>query len=691
MSTVSSVWALIRRRSVRLTTLAKCADEHPVILDGIVVVMDVAESLDNPILNSPYESPAKHFELGPHGPTGEVKIGRRPSESFIPIPTPKKGRKGEQEAFDFDVTGERREKNSLINEIRYSVDLWRARSYPHVTPHTRKLLEYWAARPPLREDPMLFCQREAAETTIFLSEVAGRHGTPDYRLLLDEQNAVHNDGLPRIGVKMATGTGKTVVMAMLIAWQTINKVYPNDARFAKRFLVITPGITIRNRLRVLLPSDDANYYRERDLVPTDLWEALTQVQVIILNYHVFLLRDAKEIEGVAANTRKLLTAGKAVDPFRETADDMVTRVLRDLSGKGEIIVFNDEAHHCYRNRPLEERTEEDSEARERNKEARVWFWGLRAIREKVGIKSIYDLSATPFYLKGSGYAEGYIFPWVVSDFSLMDAIESGIVKVPRIPIDDDAPGTEVTYLRIWDHVGDRLPKKKSKKAESDSSWVPPEVLEAGLHSLYRSYEKAFRQYEDDLARLGEPPPVFIVVCPNTVVSKLIYDWIAGAEVELPDGSTVLRKGELSLLSNVEGGRWVRRQRTILIDSAQLESGDILKADFKDAAAHEIDAFKTEYRLRNPGADVEKLTDEDVLREVMNTVGKPGKLGEHVRCVVSVSMLTEGWDANTVSHIFGIRRFASQLLCEQVVGRGLRRRSCGHSAWRWSRTTTGARG
>ncbi len=636
-------------------------------------------TLANPILNSPYEAPSRHFEIGPNGPTGVLVEGRRPSESFIPVPVTKKGRgkQADQITFDFDATGERREQNSLINDIRRRVDLWRARNYPGVTSISRKLLLYWAD--PTRENRVLFCQREAAETAIYLTEVAGRHGEPDFRSRVDEENRRHNDGLPRLALKMATGSGKTVVMAMVIAWQTINKAFsPQDARFAKRFLVITPGITIRDRLRVILPSDDGNYYRERDLVPADLWAALQEAQVVITNYHAFLLRDAKEIQGVAANTRKLLNAGKGYDPFKETPDAMVSRVLRDLSGrgKGEIVVLSDEAHHCYRDKPIDQIDDEvDAEAKQRNEDARVWFRGLQAIRRKVGIKAIFDLSATPFYLKGSGYNEGYIFPWVVSDFSLMDAIESGIVKVPRIPVDDDATGDFATYLRLWDHVGDKLPKKKTKGIEAGGVWPPPAVLEGALRSLYSSYARAFDRYERELAAHGEPPPVLIVVCPNTVVSKLVYDWIAGLEVELPDGELALRPGELELFSNVgDNGQWRGRPRTILIDSAQLESGEALSDDFKKAAAKEIDAFKAEYRRRYPGADVDKLTDEDVLREVMNTVGKRDRLGEHIRCVVSVSMLTEGWDANTVSHILGIRRFGSQLLCEQVIGRGLRRRS-----------------
>jgi type III restriction enzyme len=637
----------------------------------------VNEALTNPILNGPYDPPESYFEIGLNGPTGKIIPGRRPSESFIPIPQTKKGHQETLE-LDFDATGERREANQLINDIRRDVEIWRSRNYAGVTPISRKLLQHWADRG--REDRVLYCQREAAETAIFLAEVSGRHGFHDYRSRLDDFNQLHNLGLPRVGLKMATGAGKTVVMAMLIAWQTANKVHaPNDARFAKRFLVVTPGITIRDRLRVILPNEETNYYRERDLVPPDLGPAVAEAQIVITNYHAFLLKDSKEIQGVAANTRKILLRDTKVDPFRETPDAMVTRVLRDFTttGKGrEIVVINDEAHHCYRNAvldggPEDLAAEDRTEAKQRNEDARVWFRGLQAIKRKVGIKAIYDLSATPFYLKGSGYNEGYIFPWVVSDFSLMDAIESGIVKVPRIPVDDDATGDLVTYLRLWDYVGDKLPKKRSAKAEPNAIPLLPDTLEGALYSLYRSYERAFDRYTTTLEAEGEPPPVFIVVCPNTVVSKMVYDWVAGNEVEAPDGSTRLRPGELALLSNIDGGEWLRRPRTVLIDSEQLERGESLKDDFKKAAGAEIDSFRRERQFRGKH---DEITDEDLLREVMNTVGKKGKLGEAVRCVVSVAMLTEGWDANTVTHILGIRRFGSQLLCEQVVGRGLRRRS-----------------
>jgi type III restriction enzyme len=293
------------------------------------------------------------------------------------------------------------------------------------------------------------------------------------------------------------------------------------------------------------------------------------------------------------------------------------------------------------------------------------------------VKVVYDLSATPFFLRGSGYSEGTLFPWVVSDFSLIDAIESGIVKVPRVPVADDAMATQgPTYRDLWLRIRDDLPKKGRGTEQLGGEPILPAELQGALHSLYSNYEKQYRRWEvnAEARAAGRTPPVFIVVCNNTNVSKLVYDFIAGWERELADGATIVVPGKLSIFSNERDGHWAARPNTILIDSEQLESGEAMSAEFKKMAAREIEEFKAEYRARFPGRDTESLTDEDLLREVMNTVGKPGKLGEQVKCVVSVSMLTEGWDANTVTHILGVRAFGTQLLCEQVVGRGLRRMS-----------------
>ncbi|MFC7659573.1 DEAD/DEAH box helicase family protein [Pseudonocardia benzenivorans] len=413
-----------------------------------------------------------------------------------------------QGEIDFDLTGERRERNSLINDIRRDVARWRrGGDYAGVTPISRKLLQHWAD--PHRENRVLFCQREAAETAIFLTEVAGRvHGYPDWRKRLEPENEAHNAGLPRMALKMATGSGKTVVMAMLIAWQTLNKVYSSrDARFTNRFLVVAPGITIKDRLRVLQPEDAQNYYDLRDLVPADLKGGLQHARIAITNYHAFLLRDAKEIKGLAKNTRLLLKGFNKEDAFKETPKAMVSRVLRDLGGSGadkqQIIVINDEAHHCYQDRPIPatagKLTKEESSA---NEEARVWFKGLQAAAKHVGIKQVFDLSATPYYLSGSGYSEGHLFPWTVSDFSLMDAIESGIVKVPRTPVDDDADHEHVTYLRLWDFVGQYLPKKAAKNRVE--GWIPrasSKALSRASTAATRRHSRTGRRSSPRTARL----------------------------------------------------------------------------------------------------------------------------------------------------------------------------------------------
>ena len=477
---------------------------------------------------------------------------------------------------------------------------------------------------------------------------------------------------------MATGSGKTVVMAMLIAWHTLNKrAAPQDSRFSDTFLVVTPGITIRDRLRVLLPNDPENYYHKRDIVPSDLQDQLGQAKIVITNYHSFQPRET-----VAAGKliKSILNDGKQ-SPFTELPDQMVRRVCRELSAKKNIIILNDEAHHCYRGKPESDKEtlkgDELVDAKNREEEARIWISGIEAVKAKIGVKAIYDLSATPFFLRGSGYPEGTLFPWVVSDFSLIDAIESGIVKVPRVPVADDSmTGDQPTYRDLWQRIRENLPQKGRKTDSAGDEPKLPIELQGALHSLYSNYEKSYRLWEKiiDASARGITPPVFIVICNNTNVSKLVFDYISGWEKQVGN-ETYAQAGQLRIFRNDDGnGKWLHRPNTILVDSQQLESGNSLSDDFKKIAAREIEDFKSEYRARFPGRSVDKLTDEDILREVMNTVGKPGKLGEHVKCVVSVSMLTEGWDANTVTHILGVRAFGTQLLCEQVVGRALRRMS-----------------
>ncbi|MFV2063124.1 MAG: BPTD_3080 family restriction endonuclease, partial [Chloroflexota bacterium] len=632
----------------------------------------MATVIENPILNSPFVTPSRHWRITDDGITDEPVDGRRRSAYFIPVPPPKK--KGGQLALqETGWTAERMEENDFINRVREHVDAFRQSGYRGVTPTTREFLERWADH--ARERPLFFCQVEALETAIFLGEIAG-HRQPWIENQLREENERYNPGLYRMAFKMATGSGKTVVMAMIIAWQALNKLAnPQDRRFSDAFLIVTPGITIRDRLRVLYPNFPSNIYQERDLLTSDQLRQLGRARILVTNFHAFIRRDTFE---AASLTRKVL-AGREGDPdqFKETPGEMVRRVCRSLGTKKGIVVLNDEAHHCYQSATQESpkapklNADEKAEAKANAEAARVWLNGLRAVKDKIGVRAVYDLSATPFFLSGSGFREGTLFPWVVSDFSLIDAIESGIVKIPRVPVADDAmTGDSPTYRDLWVRIREDLPRKGRATQDSlgDRRDLPKE-LEGALISLYGHYRGSFEAWQE--AGAGTPP-VFIVVCQNTNISKLVFDWVAGWEKVGPNGTGTPIEGKLPLFSNVDRDGWLERPRTLLIDSAQLESGDAMSKDFKHMAATEIGEFKREYLALNPGASTDDITDEDLLREAMNTIGKRGRLGEQIRCVVSVSMLTEGWDANTVTHILGVRAFRTQLLCEQVVGRGLRR-------------------
>ncbi|ESX79381.1 restriction endonuclease [Mesorhizobium sp. LSHC414A00] len=643
--------------------------------------------LDNPILNTPFAAPAKHWLLDNTGkPTGETVEERRRSEYIVAVATPKRKRGGQEELiFDEETTTERLA-NDRINAIRAEVDQWRISPEASwgVTYETARLLKHWRATD--RERPLFFCQAEAAETMIWLTEVAPR--SPVHAKHVEYFRGVSeaaNPGLFRLAMKLATGAGKTTVMAMLIAWQAINKARrPQSKTFTDAFLLVAPGITIKDRLRVLMPETTNSIYERLSIVPRDMMDDLKKARIVVTNFHAFQLKVKTEI---SKGTLEVLRAREDPDAFearfRETESDMVKRVMAPLMGRRGIIVINDEAHHCYEAPPAsasgpvarseeESQAEADAEAEQARKEARVWINGIRAIDRVIGVKTVYDLSATPFFLRGSGQEEGKLFPWVASDFSLMDAIEAGIVKVPRVPTHDDVvKRDEPIFRHVYKHVRDSLPRKSRRKSKANSPDELPAQLEAALKALYRDYAA---RYDEWITKGAETPPVFIVVANNTSTSKLIHDWIAGW-CENPDEEDITKRrwraGNLALFNNVEDGKQLNRRRTILIDSHELDSGDAISEAFKEVAADEIEAFRRELR-RTPGRDADAMTDADLLREVMNTVGQKGKLGAPVRCVVSVSMLTEGWDANTVTHILGCRAFGTRLLCEQVVGRALRR-------------------
>jgi type III restriction enzyme len=640
---------------------------------------------ENPILNSPYEEPRRHHALGDDGQPLNLppREGRRRSELISPVPPAKKQKKRDTQADFLLEEDEEGQAYTLqnINEIRAHVSAWRRIPNPAdwgVTPVTQRLLQYWRGHNFETVRPF-FCQVEAVETAIWLTEVAPRLKQHAHLWSnLQQANRDANPELMRIALKLATGAGKTTVMAMLIAWQTLNAVRSaNSDRFSRAFLIVAPGITIRDRLQILQPSHPDNYYARRELVPQDLLVDMGKAKIVLTNYHVFKRRETMELSKVG---RAFLQGRDEPIQTLETEGAMLKRACGELLAFKNVVVINDEAHHCYRERAGNDTeapiaAEEREEAKRNTEAARLWISGLEALKKKVGVRMVYDLSATPFFLRGSGYREGTLFPWTVSDFSLMDAIECGIVKLPRIPVADNALEDTPVYRDLWDHIGKSMPKKGAgKSGDLDPlSASFPAKLHTALVSLYGHYEKTYEEWQ----RAGlETPPVFIVVCNNTATSKLVYEWIAG--FERPDDNGEMRtrhQGSLELFRNYDShGNRLTRFNTLLVDSEALEAGEALDATYRALMGDEIEQFKRELRDRGLHKEAENLSDTDVLREVMNTVGRKGRLGEQIRCVVSVSMLTEGWDANTVTHIMGVRAFGTQLLCEQVVGRGLRRQS-----------------
>ena len=651
--------------------------------------MDMTDHFfDHPILNSPYEYPSHHWELDDNGqPTNRILEHRRRVSFITPIPTPKKRRRGQQElifdaaARELGTESQQYKLMETINDLRREVDTWRRIPDPgqwRVTPETARLLRHWRHHSFSNLRPF-FCQVEAAETAVWLTEVAPGLGRRGRRFLdeLADANEQANPGLNRMALKLATGAGKTTVMAMLIAWQTINAVRrPGSRRFTRGFLVMTPGITVRDRLRVLQPNDPDSYYANRELVPGDMLEDLQRAKIVITNYHA--LRPRERLD-VSSGGRALLQGPGAPLETLESEGQMVQRVMPELMAVKNVMVLNDEGHHCYRHKPGDDDegplTREDrQEADRNNEEARVWISGLEIVNRKLGVRQVVDLSATPFFLRGSGYAEGTLFPWTAVDFSLMDAIECGIVKLPRVPVADNISGEQVPVFRnLWEHIRKDMPRAGRSKAANLDPLDLPTTLQTALLALYGHYKTTYEQWQADGVTV---PPCFIVVCNNTSASKLVYDFISGFERQNEDGSTSLQNGRFELFRNFdEYGNRYPIPRTLLIDSQQLESGDRLNDDFRRAAAGQIEQFRWERQERSGNREeADRITEQELLREVMNTVGKEGRLGWSIRCVVSVSMLTEGWDANTVTHVLGVRAFGTQLLCEQVVGRALRRQS-----------------
>jgi len=600
---------------------------------------------ERPILNSPYEVPARHWELDEQGqPTQQIVETRRRADFVTPIPKPRKRKSAMAQQVllpsddaEISTQAQQYDPTSIINQVRSLVEEWRSLPNPNqwqVTPETARLLQHWRHHR-FNDIRPFFCQVEAAETIIWLTEVAPQSGKRAKGILEHLANA-NNDANPdlvRVALKLATGAGKTTVMAMLIAWQTVNAVRrPQSKMFTRGFLVVTPGLTIKDRLRVLQPNDPDSYYASRELVPPDMLDDLGRAKIVITNYHAFKLRQRIEL---SSGGRRLLQGHGDELNTLETEGQMIQRVMGDLMGMKNILAFNDEAHHCYREKPNPDEDEllkgdEKKEAQRNTEAARLWISGLEAVKRHLGLQHVIDLSATPFFLSGSGYVEGTLFPWTLSDFSLMDAIECGIVKLPRVPIADNIAGNDMPMFRtLWEHIGKKMPKKGRAKSENLNPLDLPPQLQTALEALYGHYEKTFHLWQQAGVRV---PPCFIVVCQNTSISKLVYDYISGFTRENEDGSTTLENGRLALFRNFdENGNTLARPNTILIDSEQLESGEVLDSGFRKMAADEIERFRREIIERTGDRmKAENITDQDLLREVMNTVGKPDQLGESIR-------------------------------------------------------------
>ena len=668
-----------------------------------------------PIQNSPFDEPERHWHIR-EGEMPELRHGRRPALYYYR--PPRSGAEGDA-AADVGTAIELK----LVNRIRERLRQWREAAWPGATRTTRELLEYW--RRDGRQQRLFFAQLEAAETIVFLAEARGdfRQGIeipPDEPS--DESRADGYTGFRRYACKMATGSGKTTVMGMLAAWSILNKAAArSDARFSDVVVVVSPNVTIRNRLSELDPSHgEASLYRTRDLVPPHLMARLADGKVLVRNWHVFapqtphagdtsarVLRagvedvryetiqigsktttargrryltpqelDAQTAAGLLEIVdRKLAKDGSLtsvrvrVTRYLESDTALVNRVLgSDCAGRRNLLVFNDEAHHAYRIRRLEaDPGEEDllgdeGEIEEFYQEATVWVEGLDRIHKLRGINACIDLSATPYFLGRVGQDTNRPFPWVVSDFGLTDAIESGLVKIPQLVV-RDSTGAEVPgYFNIWQWVLKRLSpaerggKKATPKPEAVLKWAnPPIAMLAGL------WEELRREWQ---ASKEDPrPPVFILVCKNTKLAKLVYEWLG--EDQPPPG---VPSAKIDGFLNRDG-----RQFTIRVDSKVIAETDTGTAKSKETEwmRRTLDTVgKIDWPRDRVGRPIYPEGFEELARDLGRPLHPPGR---DVRCIVSVGMLTEGWDCNTVTHIVGLRPFMSQLLCEQVVGRGLRRR------------------
>lgn len=689
--------------------------------------MSQINAVANPIINTPYEAPQHHWHIE-EGKAPVKQVGRRPASYFLRVP--EGAARGRRDAAQGAMFREDLKGNEylldLANLLRQRVQDWRDRRYQGATKVTRELIDLWRASD--RAQPLFYAQIEAAETVIFLVEgpadlLQGIHVPAD-----EPGAAAKREGYKtflRYALKMATGSGKTTVMGMLTAWSILNKVTdPQNGAYSDTVLIVCPNVTIRDRLQELNPDrDELSLYRTRELVPAHRMTELRRGEVFVTNWHNLERRETREVNGqggrvvkrgqAVQKTRTIkVTATLSADEIRHQATvgayeivsvenkrdgspkafnvretqylesdaAFLKRVLGGRKGRSQsILVMNDEAHHAYRRGAVEGADpfgEEDDETTAANvREATVWIEGLDRINKALsgrgnGIRLCVDLSATPFYIQGSGNEVGRPFPWVVSDFSLLEAIEAGLVKVPQLPTDDGAGDEVPRYFNVWRWV--------EKMAQDDGHIGPVTVGEvmryatAPIVTLAVSWRETLAKWKEHFAagnRRHDVPPVFIIVCRDTTIAKALYGWLAEGDAQYGTGVPEFR--------NAPG-----REVTVRIDSKVGE--DIAAGGTNDETRRLRFVLETVGKTEWPGRKVPEeyaaicerhnrkvLENDESGLVALNPDVPPGR---DVRCIISVSMLSEGWDATTVTHVVGLRPFGSQLLCEQVVGRALRRTS-----------------
>ncbi len=566
------------------------------------------------IINSPYECPTRHWAQGRAGALSQIDTRREAG----------------YEIFDIRNNTRRTEPLKLVNAIRERVDAWRTADYAGITSVTRTLLEHWYDRT-ARDLPFYFCQLEAIETLIWWVEAPQEH---------KQGINVPGDGgaWERLCNKMATGSGKTTVMAMIITWQVLNALtYPKRNKdFSRIVFVVAPGLTVKERLQVLYPGNPANYYDEFGLCPSDaLRQKLNQLEILVENWHTLMPPKG--------------TARSVVKKGAESDEAYTRRVLGKLATFRDFAVINDEAHHAYRiPADIKVKKSDDFDP----EEATRWIEGLDRIHKTRRIQHCFDLSATPFAPTGKANTEQGLFDWIVSDFGLNDAIEAGLVKTPRVVVRDDAlPDARTLRSKLYHIYRDDSVAEDFNRRGAQPHEALPKLVQDAYTILGADWRETRRQWSE---KGHISPPVILTVCNRTETAARIEHYFSKGNAHWPELHAP--------------------DRTLRVDSKVLEKAEIgeTASSDKDYEARLQSIVNAANIPQDRKERLGGLKKEELLREIVDNVGKRGTAGQDLQTVISVAMLSEGWDAKNVPHIMGLRAFTSQLLCEQVIGRGLRR-------------------